>query len=156
MFWPKKYSNSPLLWCFLRDQEDGGFARAGLRLFTSKALADWTAGTPLSRRRHLYMSANDSHESITRSASPKKNRIILVPKLLKEAPLQYPSTTAVGIFAIHLTVPSFSAAVSCPWRGSKLKSKLLSWSCQAGFLAVTYRARCHYFSERYKGRKLSN
>lgn len=41
----QKYSNSPLLWWVLRGQEDGGFARVGLRLFTGKALADQTAGT---------------------------------------------------------------------------------------------------------------
>lgn len=32
-----KYSNSPLLWCVLKGQEDGGFARAGLKLFPAKA-----------------------------------------------------------------------------------------------------------------------
>lgn len=70
------------------------------------------------------MSGDDSHDNIFRSASPKNHRIILVPNLLKEVPLPYPSTVAVGIFATHLKIPSFSAAVSCPWRDSKLKSKL--------------------------------
>lgn len=98
------------------------------------------------------MTADESHESITGSASPKKHRIILVPNLLKEATLPHPSTIALDIFAIHLIFPPFPAAV-LPMGGSKLKSKFLSWSCQTGFLAVTYRARHHYCSERCKGRK---
>lgn len=82
-------------------------------------------GLSLSRRRHFCMS-DDSQDSTIRSASPKKHRIILVPNLLKEAPLPYPSTRAVGIFAIHLKMPFFSTVVSCPCRDSKLSSWLLS------------------------------
>lgn len=51
------------------------------------------------------MRAHGSHESITSSASPKKP--VLVPNLLKEATLPYPSTIAIGIFAIHLIFPPF-------------------------------------------------
>lgn len=57
------------------------------------------------------MTADESHESITGSASPKEHRIILVPNLLKEATLPHPSTIGVGIFAIHLIFPPFPAAV---------------------------------------------
>lgn len=92
------------------------------------------------------MTADGGRESITASANHKKHRIIVVLSLLKENTLPHPLTTAVGIFAIHLIFPPFSAAVCCPWRGSKLKPKFLSWSWQAGFLPLTYRTRYHYCS----------
>lgn len=155
MLWLKKYSNSPLL-CVSSEVKRMealqvlAWGYLQVKLWLTKQL-----GPSRSRRRHFCMSADDSYDSIISSASPKKHRIILVPNLLKEAPVPYPSTIAIGIFAIHLKIPSFSAVVSSPWRDFKLKSKL-RWSCQAGFLAVAYRARCHYFSERHKGRKLSN
>lgn len=76
---------------------------------------------------------------------------------LKSSRRGYTSTsinqTCWHIFHIR-NIPPLSFSSMLPTGRSKLKSKFLSWSCQVGFLAMTYRARYHYCSERCKGRKL--
>lgn len=108
-------------------------------------------GSTLIGGRHLCKTADDTHEIITDSASPREHRIILVPNLLKKAALLYPQAIIVNIFAMHLIFPRFPEALCCSWQGTKIKSKILIWNCQLGFLAVSYRAKYHHCAENAKG-----
>lgn len=91
-------------------QNDGDFTKTGLRLLTVSTLADQASGT-LTHSVTVCMTADNGHEIISGSAGPKKHSITLVLNILKEVTLPHPSTTVVGISAIHLIFTPFPAAV---------------------------------------------
>ena len=79
-------------------------------IFRNFTLADQASGT-LTHSVTVCMTADNGHEIISGSARPKKHSITLVLNILKEVTLPHPSTTVVGISAIHLIFTPFPAAV---------------------------------------------
>lgn len=105
------------------------------------------------------MTADDGHKIISGLASPKKHRIILIPKTKKKKK----RSTSINHICWHIyhTPNIFSLS----WSSYGNHEGDLNWNLNSSFkvvkldswfLSLIYRTRYHYCFERCKGRKLSN